>query len=49
MVGSLDGQNIVRGSIEGDPAQSEQLGAALAEQLLGDGARSILDTIRRNV
>jgi hydroxymethylbilane synthase len=47
MVGSLDGTTVIRGSIRGLPAEAEHLGVALAGQLLRDGARSVLDTIRR--
>lgn len=46
MVGSLDGSTIVRGSIEGAPADSEKLGTKLAEQLIARGADRILEQIR---
>jgi hydroxymethylbilane synthase len=46
IVGSLDGQRVVRGTIDGDPSESEQLGIRLAQELLGRGAREILDEIR---
>lgn len=46
MVGSLDGSTIVRGSIEGAPADSEKLGTKLAEQLIASGADRILEQIR---
>jgi hydroxymethylbilane synthase len=42
MVGALDGRRIVHGEIEGDPARAEELGAALAERLLREGAAEIL-------
>lgn len=46
MVGSLDGSTIVRGSIEGAPADSQELGTKLAEQLIAGGADRILEQIR---
>jgi hydroxymethylbilane synthase len=47
MVGSLDGSRIVRGTVEGPPAEAELLGARLAEELLSRGAQAILSEIRR--
>lgn len=47
IVGSLDGRNIVRGSIRGASSEGELLGRRLAEQLLSDGAEEILLEIRR--
>jgi len=46
MVGSLDGKRTVRGSIRGAAADSEQLGTALARELLSKGADTILEEIR---
>lgn len=46
MVGSLDGRQLVRGAISGPPDQAEQLGEALADDLLNQGAKAILDAIR---
>jgi len=46
MVGSLDGRQVVRGTISGSPAEAERLGQALANNLLNKGARAILDAIR---
>jgi hydroxymethylbilane synthase len=41
-VGSLDGQALLRDSIEGEPGDAEGLGIALAERLLDAGAREVL-------
>jgi hydroxymethylbilane synthase len=46
LVASLDGAAMVRGARVGDVASAEQLGHALAQQLLGDGATAILDSLR---
>ena len=46
VVGSIDGKRIVRGSIDGKPADSEALGETLAEKLLANGADAILKEIR---
>jgi len=46
MVGSLDGRNVVRGSVAGAPEEGELLGVSLARQLLRKGADRILDSIR---
>lgn len=48
MVGSLDGKRIVRGSINGSPDEAGLLGVRLAEELLGRGAKEILDEIRKS-
>jgi hydroxymethylbilane synthase len=42
LVGSLDGQRFVRGDISGRPEDAEELGTALAEDLLARGAGAIL-------
>jgi hydroxymethylbilane synthase len=42
MVGAPDGTRVVRGQITGDARDAAQLGEALAERLLGQGAREIL-------
>jgi hydroxymethylbilane synthase len=42
MVGAPDGSRVVRGHIEGDTRAAADLGEALAERLLGQGAREIL-------
>jgi hydroxymethylbilane synthase len=46
MVGSLDGQTIVRAKTNGDPAAAEAIGRNLAETLLKLGADKILEHIR---
>jgi hydroxymethylbilane synthase len=45
MVGSLDGKRVVRGSASGNPREAESLGINLAEQLLQQGGKEILDEI----
>jgi len=47
MVGSLDGETIIRGSSRFDAANPETSGMALAEELLSGGAAPILEEIRR--
>ena len=45
LVGSVDGQRIVRGERDGTPQQAEALGEALATQLLARGAGALLGEI----
>jgi hydroxymethylbilane synthase len=45
LVGDPDGSQVIRGEIRGAPADAERLGAALAAELLGRGARAILDKV----
>lgn len=45
LVGSLDGQHIIRDEIRGPAAQAEQLGQQLAERLLQAGAQDILTAV----
>ncbi|PSW13074.1 hydroxymethylbilane synthase [Photobacterium sanctipauli] len=45
LVGEPDGSQIVRGEISGDAADAERLGVKLADQLLADGAKTILDKL----
>ena len=45
LVAHPDGSVFIRDSISGDAADAEQLGEALAERLLKNGARELLDTI----
>jgi hydroxymethylbilane synthase len=47
MVGRPDGSEIVRGNTRGTVADPEALGVELAEQLLGRGAKEILDEVYR--
>jgi hydroxymethylbilane synthase len=45
LVGSISGDVIIRERIEGPAADAEALGIALAELLLGLGAKKILDEV----
>lgn len=45
LVGSVTGDRIIRGRKEGDRGQAEEMGIALAEEVLGQGAREILDVV----
>lgn len=45
LVGEPDGSQIVRGEIRGPRSEAEQLGITLAEQLLEQGAKGILDRL----
>ncbi|HHY0348162.1 TPA: hydroxymethylbilane synthase [Vibrio cholerae] len=45
LVGEPDGSQIVRGEIRGPRTQAEQLGIMLAEQLLSQGAKEILERL----
>ncbi len=45
LVGEPDGSQIVRGEIRGPRTQAEQLGITLAEQLLSQGAKGILERL----
>ncbi|EGQ7786590.1 hydroxymethylbilane synthase [Vibrio cholerae] len=45
LVGEPDGSQIVRGEIRGTRTQAEQLGITLAEQLLSQGAKEILERL----
>jgi len=47
LVGSLDGQTVIRGSRKGSPVDAESLGIDLAEELLDRGAREILEEVYR--
>ena len=46
LVASLDGRSIARAEVEGDIAECAKLGEALADAVLEDGARSILEALR---
>ncbi|GHA61249.1 hydroxymethylbilane synthase [Photobacterium aphoticum] len=48
LVGEPDGSKIVAGEIRGAQADAEALGVQLADQLLADGAKQILDTLYGN-
>ncbi len=45
LVGNISGDKIIRGQIEGDPMDAETIGIKLAEELLNNGARRILDEV----
>lgn len=45
LVGSVDGRTLIKDSIEGKPEEAESLGTALAEKLLAEGAKEILDEV----
>ena len=45
LVGELDGSVILTATIEGDKADAKALGVALAEKLLDQGAKAILDRV----
>jgi hydroxymethylbilane synthase len=42
LVGSISGDRIIRGSVEGSPGRAEHLGVSLAEEVLSKGAEEIL-------
>jgi hydroxymethylbilane synthase len=45
MVASIDGQQLIKGSVAGTPAEAENLGIQLAHQLREQGATEILEAI----
>lgn len=45
LVGSISGDKIIKGHIEGKPEEAENLGIKLAEDLLSRGAKEILDEV----
>ncbi|MCD6353016.1 MAG: hydroxymethylbilane synthase [Proteobacteria bacterium] len=45
LIGSLDGKVVVRDRIEGVPEEAERMGIALAEKLLSEGGRVILEEL----
>ena len=45
-VGAVDGSIMLRASVSGPASDYEALGCALADKLLAEGARTILETIR---
>lgn len=47
LVGSTDGRQIIRDQISGPLAEAENLGIALANKLLTQGAKAILDEVHR--
>jgi hydroxymethylbilane synthase len=48
LVGEPDGSRIISGEIRGPKADAEKLGVQLADELLGRGARAILDKLYQN-
>ncbi|QTA83962.1 Porphobilinogen deaminase [Desulfonema limicola] len=46
LVASLDGTKIIKHSISGPDTQSERIGIKLADRLLSEGAKEILDSVR---
>ena len=47
LVGSISGDKIIKGYSEGEPGHAENLGIALAEEILSKGAKEILDEVYR--
>jgi len=45
LVGSVNGETILTAAIKGQRSEAKQLGVALAEDLLGQGAKAILDEV----
>ncbi len=45
LVGTLDGRKLIKGAVEGEMGKAEELGMALAENLLSRGADEILREI----
>ena len=45
LVGAPDGSQVVRGERRGKPEEAEQMGVSLADELLANGAREILDEV----
>lgn len=45
LVGNLDGTQIIRSELRGDPHQAEQIGLSVAEDLLSQGAAEILSAL----
>jgi hydroxymethylbilane synthase len=45
LVASLDGQTIIRGERKGSAAEAQAMGEDLAQELLANGAKSILDIV----
>ena len=45
LVGEPDGSNIIRGDISGNRSDAEQLGTELADELLSQGAKEILEKL----
>ncbi|MBS1233064.1 MAG: hemC [Nitrospirae bacterium] len=48
LVGSISGDKIIKGHSEGEPGNAENLGIALAEEILSRGAKEILDEVYKS-
>lgn len=48
LVGNPDGSQVIRGEISGNVSEAEALGNALADELLGKGAKAILQAVYGN-
>ncbi|MCH1921445.1 hydroxymethylbilane synthase [Shewanella sp. A3A] len=48
LVGNPDGSEVIRGEISGKVSEAEALGIALADELLGKGAKAILQAVYGN-
>ncbi len=46
LIGTLDGERLIRGKIQGDPAEASRLGEELGRTLYNSGGREILASIR---
>ena len=44
-IAAVDGQRSVRGELSGPVAECEQLGIRLADKLLGEGGKAILEEV----
>jgi hydroxymethylbilane synthase len=47
LIGKPDGSRILRGKRSGSASDPESIGVALAEELLSEGGREILDEVYR--
>lgn len=45
-VGAVDGSKVIRATTSGDPSECADLGAELAADMLGQGARDLIDSVR---
>jgi hydroxymethylbilane synthase len=45
LVGTLDGRKLIKGAVEGETGKAEEVGTALAEDLLSRGGDEILREI----
>lgn len=45
LVGSIAGDRIIKGHVEGSPGHAEFLGISLSEEILSRGAKEILDEV----